>query len=196
MTKLDETHDPRVASFVAAANDGTTDFPLQNLPFGVFRRRGSTEAFRGGIAIGDQVLDLGALAASGLVQGPSRDALRACTASSLNPFMAMGSAAWSALRHTAWQLLRNESAHRAEVEACLVPQAQVEHALPATIGDYTDFYAIYTELQQVFLDQAPIVGLCFRAQGYAMSKQVTGFHNLPGALTFYSGTTLEETTTG
>jgi len=141
MTPLDETHDPRVASFVAAANDGTTDFPLQNLPFGVFRRRGSTEAFRGGIAIGDQVLDLGALAASGLVQGPSRDALRACKSSSLNGFMALGSAAWSALRHTAWQLLRNESAHRAEVEACLVPQAQVEHALPATIGDYTDFYA-------------------------------------------------------
>jgi ABC-type transport system substrate-binding protein len=57
-------------------------------------------------------------------------------------------------------------------------------------------HAIYIELQQVFLEQAPIVGLCFRAQGYAMKRQVTGFHNMPGALTFYSGTTLEETSTG
>jgi ABC-type transport system substrate-binding protein len=56
-------------------------------------------------------------------------------------------------------------------------------------------HAIYIELQQVFLEQAPIVGLCFRAQGYAMKRQVTGFHNMPGALTFYSGTTLEETST-
>ncbi len=57
-------------------------------------------------------------------------------------------------------------------------------------------HAIYTELQQVFLEQAPIVGLCFRAQGYAMNRQVTGFQNLPGALTFYSGTMLEQTNTG
>ena len=62
--------------------------------------------------------------------------------------------------------------------------------------DDTKRHAIYTELQQVFLDQAPMVGLCFRAQGYAMSKGVSGFHNLPGALTFYSGTTFEETSTG
>jgi peptide/nickel transport system substrate-binding protein len=56
--------------------------------------------------------------------------------------------------------------------------------------------AIYAQLQQEFLDQAPIVGLCFRSQGYAMRRQVSGFRNLPGALTFYSGTTLEQTATG
>lgn len=56
-------------------------------------------------------------------------------------------------------------------------------------------HAIYTELQQVFLDQAPMIGLCFRDQGYAMSKRVAGFHNMPGALTFYSGTTFEQTET-
>jgi ABC-type transport system substrate-binding protein len=56
--------------------------------------------------------------------------------------------------------------------------------------------AIYTELQQECLEQAPMVGLCFRSQGYAMNRQVSGFHNLPGALTFYSGTTLEQTATG
>lgn len=57
-------------------------------------------------------------------------------------------------------------------------------------------HAIYTELQQVVLEQVPMVGLCFRAQGYATNRQVAGFHNLPGALTFYSGTTLEETSVG
>ncbi len=56
--------------------------------------------------------------------------------------------------------------------------------------------AIYTELQKVYLQEAPMVGLCFRAQGYAMSRQVRDFHNMPGALTFYSGTTFETTTTG
>jgi peptide/nickel transport system substrate-binding protein len=56
--------------------------------------------------------------------------------------------------------------------------------------------AIYTDLQHVFLEQAPIVGLCFRSQGYASTKAVTGFRNMPGALTFYSGTTFEDTSTG
>ena len=56
--------------------------------------------------------------------------------------------------------------------------------------------AIYANLQRVFLEQAPMVGLCFRSQGYAMTKQVTGFRNMPGALSFYSGTTFEETSTG
>ncbi len=56
-------------------------------------------------------------------------------------------------------------------------------------------HAIYDELQQLCLDQAPIVALCFRDQAYAMQKQVQGFRNLPGALTFYSGTTIEQTST-
>jgi peptide/nickel transport system substrate-binding protein len=55
---------------------------------------------------------------------------------------------------------------------------------------------IYTDLQKLYLQEAPMVGLCFRAQGYGMSRQVRDFHNLPGALTFYSGTTFETTTTG
>jgi ABC-type transport system substrate-binding protein len=56
--------------------------------------------------------------------------------------------------------------------------------------------AIYAELQQECLEQAPIVSLCFRSQGYAIKREVSGFHNLPGALTFYSGTTLEQTEVG
>jgi peptide/nickel transport system substrate-binding protein len=55
--------------------------------------------------------------------------------------------------------------------------------------------AIYTELQKVYLQEVPMIGLCFRAQGYGMSRQVHDFHNMPGALTFYSGTTFETTAT-
>ncbi len=52
---------------------------------------------------------------------------------------------------------------------------------------------IYREVERVAIEQAPIVGLTWRSQGYAMRKQVTGFRNLPGALTFYSGLTFETT---
>lgn len=68
MTLLNETHDPSLRSWVASANAAGNDFPLQNLPFAVFRRKGSPEAFRGGVAIGDQILDLAAAAPS----APSR----------------------------------------------------------------------------------------------------------------------------
>ncbi|MCJ9713637.1 fumarylacetoacetase, partial [Bordetella hinzii] len=61
---LNETHDPALKSWVASANDGQTDFPIQNLPFASFRRRGSQEAFRPGVAIGQAIVDLGALRAA------------------------------------------------------------------------------------------------------------------------------------
>jgi len=56
--------------------------------------------------------------------------------------------------------------------------------------------AIYDQVQTVAFEQAPIVPLCWRAQGYGMAKELTGFHNLPGALTFYSGITLEDSAIG
>jgi ABC-type transport system substrate-binding protein len=76
-----------------------------------------------------------------------------------------------------------------------IPKLDELLAAGRTEFDATKRRAIYAELQRVVLDQVPFVGLCFRAQGYAMSRQVSGFHNLPGALTFYSGTTLEATST-
>ena len=141
MVPLDETHDPKARSFVAAANDAGCDFPIQNLPFGVFRRRGRAEAFRGGMAIGDAVLDLAALAATGVADRDAAAALQACAQPSLNAFMALGPRGWSKVRRTASQLLRDDTPQRARVESCLVPQSEAEHALPAAIGDYTDFYA-------------------------------------------------------
>ena len=86
---LNETHDPALRSWVESANTGTSDFPLQNLPFAVFRRSTSQEAFRGGVAIGDQILDLAATAASGALQGLAQQAALAGGGDSLNALMAL-----------------------------------------------------------------------------------------------------------
>ena len=69
MHALNETHDPQLHSWVASANDGQTDFPIQNLPFAIFRRQGSNEAFRGGVAIGDQIVDMAAAGKAGVFTG-------------------------------------------------------------------------------------------------------------------------------
>jgi fumarylacetoacetase len=138
---LNETHDIAVRSFVASANEAGGDFPLQNLPFGVVRRRNGSEPWRGAVAIGDLALDLAALARASVVTGDAAQPLAACNAPVLNAFMAMGAPAWSRLRRALWRVLRHDAPERARVQQCLIPQSEVEHALPARIGDYTDFYA-------------------------------------------------------
>jgi fumarylacetoacetase len=137
---LDHTHDAGTRSWLAAAHTEGCDFPIQNLPFAVFRRAGSDEAFRGGVAIGDQVVDLAALAARGHLEGLALDAARACLQPALNDFFALGPAAWRALRHALFARLKTDAAAIDATRACLVPQSAVEFALPARIGDYTDFY--------------------------------------------------------
>ena len=142
MIAVNATHDPALRSWVGSANRADCDFPIQNLPFGVFRRAASEEAWRGGVAIGDQVLDLGAVALRELSSGVVTKALAACAGeSTLNSFMAMGREAWSALRGFLSEVLRAGSPHTQTLRAALVPQDEVEFALPARIGDYTDFYA-------------------------------------------------------
>jgi len=137
---LNFTHDPAARSWLDSANAAGGDFPIQNLPLAVFRRKGSSEALRGGVAIGDQVLDLGA-ASSHLAHGAAQGA-RACAGPALNEFFALGPSAWQALRHGLFRaLLRDaDAAMPAALRRCLVPQAQVEHAVPLRIGDYSDFY--------------------------------------------------------
>jgi fumarylacetoacetase len=160
MNTHNETHDVAVRSFVASANEPGADFPLQNLPFGVVRRRGSSEPFRGAVAIGDQVLDLAALARGNLVEGEAARALAACNAPTLNAFMALGAPAWSRLRRVVWRLLRHDAPERARVQQCLIAQAEVEHALPAAIGDYTDFYASIhhaTSVGRMFRPDQPLM---------------------------------------
>jgi fumarylacetoacetase len=95
---LNETHDASLKSWVASAQQPGCDFTIQNLPHGVFRRRGRTEAFRGGVAIGDQVLDMAAAHATGVFTGEASQAAAMAGAETLNGLMALGPRAWSALR--------------------------------------------------------------------------------------------------
>ena len=137
MIALNETHDPALRSWVTSAQRQGNDFPIQNLPFGVFRRKGSAEAFRCGVAIGDEIVDLSALARTGLIQG---ELAAAVTQDKLNALMGMGAPAWSALRLTLSRALRTGAAEEAAVRPCLIAQAEAEYDTPARIGDYTDFY--------------------------------------------------------
>ena len=139
---LNHTHDVTRKSWLASANARGGDFPIQNLPFAVFRRAGSDEAFRGGVAIGDQIVDLGAFSRTTLLEGLAARATIACAQPALNDFFAMGPVAWRALRHDLFALLESTAPTRAidALRDCLVPQAGAEYAVPARIGDYTDFY--------------------------------------------------------
>jgi fumarylacetoacetase len=137
----DATNNPHRRSWVATANHSGADFPIQNLPIAEFRRRDSSEVFRGGIAIGDQILDLSALAATGAFSGEAALALRAAACSTLNDLMQMGPRSWSAVRHALFEALLEGSALQPMIEACLVPQAVAQYSLPAQIGDFTDFYS-------------------------------------------------------
>ncbi|MEA1072672.1 fumarylacetoacetase [Sphingomonas sp. LY160] len=133
MIQVDHTHDPALTSWVDSAN-GHPDFPIQNLPLGVFSRRG--EEPRIGVAIGDRILDCRMLATGDLLDDHMRLAL---TLPHLNAWFAHGHRHGQALRHCLSDLLSDER-HRAAVEPMLVSQAAVEMHLPCTIGDYTDFY--------------------------------------------------------
>lgn len=139
MTLLNETHDSALRSWVDSANHPGTDFPIQNLPFGVFRRRGSAEPFRGGVAIGDRIVDLATASRTGVFTDAAA-AAAACGEATLNALMAMGPDAWSALRRALSRVLRAGAPEADALRGCLVAQAEAEHAVPARIGDYTDFY--------------------------------------------------------
>ncbi len=138
---LDFTHDPSRRSFVASANRLDSDFPLQNLPLGVFRTAGG-EA-RIGVAIGDQVLDLKAAIEAGRLAAQGALAC-ACYAPVLNDLMRQGRAPRQELRRMIHELLREGSPLASDAAAhvrLLHPVSEVELLLPAEIGDYTDFYA-------------------------------------------------------
>ncbi len=137
MTGINETHDPKLRSFVDSANAPDTDFPIHNLPFGVFRTA-KMDVPRVGIAIGDRILDVAGLSA---LSGPAQTAAKACAAPHLNDLMAAGPDAWSALRLQVSRLLRSDSKDRAAAEKHLVAMADAELLLPAKIGNFTDFFA-------------------------------------------------------
>ncbi len=116
---IDETHDPALESWVESADRPGCDFPIQNLPLGVFRDSESRQAHLG-VAVGDAILDL-----SEWLDGPN-----------LNGYLALPSTQRRDLRRTLSRVLAKGSARRE-----LTPQRDCEMLLPAQIGDYTDFYA-------------------------------------------------------
>ena len=95
---IDPTHEPALHSWVASANSGSTDFPVQNLPYGRFRRAGSNEPLRVGVAIGDQVLDLRRASELCPWSDEAGPLLEPLAAGDLAAFMAMGRPAWRTVR--------------------------------------------------------------------------------------------------
>ncbi len=160
MSTLNETHDPALQSWVTSAHVNGTDFPIQNLPFAAFRRQGSDEAFRGGVAIGDQVIDLAALATQDLFSGLAQAACEAGAQGKLNALMALGPTAWSALRLALSRALRIGATQQAALTTCLVPQTEIQYTVPAHIGDYTDFYTSVhhaTNIGKLFRPDNPLL---------------------------------------
>lgn len=159
--EINETHDPALKSRVASANEPGTDFPIQNLPFGVFRRRGTMERPRVGVAIGDFVLDVHRCHVQGLFEGAAARSAACASALSLNGLMQRGPKAASALRAALSQLLREGStALDGKEDDVLVPRAEAELSLPVEIGDYTDFYCSIhhaTNVGSMFRPQNPLL---------------------------------------
>ncbi|REJ83488.1 MAG: fumarylacetoacetase [Acidobacteria bacterium] len=153
--QTDGTHSTKLISWVESANSDHTDFPIQNLPYGSFRRRGAKQAEGAaiGVAIGECVLDVGSLATAGLLSGLSAATERAARLPVLNRLAALSKSERVALRARISRLL-SDAGERAVVEPHLHPMEEVEMLLPFEVGDYTDFYAS--------IEHATNVGSLFR----------------------------------
>jgi len=136
---LDTTHDSTRRSWVTSAN-GHADFPIQNLPLGMFSTAADPTP-RGGVAIGDQVLDLAAARASGVFTAEADEAAALASRPTLNEFFRAGAQARQALRRRLADLLTDGAPEAAWLDKLLQPAAACTMHLPVTIGDYTDFYA-------------------------------------------------------
>ena len=143
--RTNDTHDPGLTSWVESANDPGTDFPIQNLPFGVFKRQGADEEPRVGVAIGDRIVDVAACRERKLFKGDAITAALSCEVASLNSLMALGREFWAPLRVRLSELLRSDGPDsdrlRDHSDPCLTAMAHSELLIPAHIGNYTDFYA-------------------------------------------------------
>jgi fumarylacetoacetase len=151
-------NDPKLRSFIAV--DATSDFPIQNLPYGVFSAKDGL-APRIGVAIGDYVLDLWQLA-----QDCRFDVVEPAVfaAPQLNPFMALGPKVWSNTRARISELLRQDHPELRDNEKlrkrALVPMADVKLHMPISVSGYTDFYSSK--------EHATNVGVMFRGKDNAL----------------------------
>lgn len=137
MVAVNDTHDSKRRSWVESANTPGTEFPIQNLPLGVFQTAGGDP--RGGVAIGNQILDFAASLEAGLFSDGAKQAAREATGPTLNALMALGNDAASALRAAVSDILTQGSKSQSKAERCLVPMAEASMGLPAHIGSFTDF---------------------------------------------------------
>ncbi|MCZ0736873.1 fumarylacetoacetase [Phreatobacter sp. AB_2022a] len=155
-SQIDETHAPDRRSWIGSANDPLTDFPIQNLPFGVFRRRGSGASGRIGVAIGDRILDLAGLADR--LAGEADAALLA--APSLAPLMGREPRLWRALRKALVRALEAGSPQQGAVEPHLVAMSEADMLLPVRPGGFVDFFASLqhaTNAGRLFRPTAPLL---------------------------------------
>ncbi|MEN9994925.1 MAG: hypothetical protein RL762_1582 [Bacteroidota bacterium] len=151
-------NNPSLRSWVTVAAD--SEFPIQNLPFGIFQTATTTK--RVGVRIGDFVLDLAQMAQFGYFDDLSF-ALTDFNQDYLNPLMRHGKLATRALRNRIAALLSTENTtfqHNASQQQALIPVAAVQMALPVQIGDYTDFYSSK--------EHATNVGIMFRDPANAL----------------------------
>lgn len=155
---MSHPNDPKLKSFIDVAPD--SDFPIQNLPYGVFST--PTSAQKGvGVAIGEFVLDLAALESEGLLK-TGADGVFA--QGGLNAFMALGPKAWSATRARISELLRHDNAtlrdNAALRKRALLPRNEVQLHMPFAVSGYTDFYSSK--------EHATNVGIMFRGKDNAL----------------------------
>jgi fumarylacetoacetase len=154
---LNETHDPGRRSFVASANVADAAFPIQNLPYCVFRPFAGGP-LRVGAVIGDQLVDI---AAAGPTLDPAAAAAaRACAAPFLNPLMALGPQTWSALRLGLSRALSTDSGNPARMQPHLMPMSQAEYRMPVAFRNFTDFFASVfhaTNAGRMFRPDSPLM---------------------------------------
>ena len=151
---INATHDPNTKSWVESANEPDSDFPIQNLPFGVFRRTNDIDRPSVGVAIGNQILDLASASQALSLTCP------ADPEPSLNRIMALHPDELSAMRQAIHASLCAGSPNRLAVELALVPMSSAELLLPAKIGGYTDFYASIhhaTNVGRLFRPENPLL---------------------------------------
>src|SRR5580658_4119783 len=155
---LNETHDPARRSFVQSANAPDCDFPIQNLPYCVYRPASAPSAqLRVGVAIGDQVLHVAA--AGPLLDGAASEIARASHAPFLNPLMSMGPQAWSRLRLGLSRALSTENTSPDAIRQHLTPMSGADLKLPVAFRNFTDFFASVfhaTNAGRMFRPDAPL----------------------------------------
>ncbi|MGH7651348.1 MAG: fumarylacetoacetase [Gemmatimonadaceae bacterium] len=160
---MNKTHNPALTSWIGAANAADADFPIQNLPFGVFSRKGDTER-RVGVAIGDQIVDVGESLSANLWTEEAREIARYCDRPDMRDLMRAPRESLSLFRARLSELLSGEPGDDSAINplppGALVPMSEAVMLPPIEIGDYTDFYAsIYhaTNVGRLFRPDSPLL---------------------------------------